>query len=76
MTSLAAPCSPNMHDSYDASLPSARMYWEPLSRAALQAPPTVYIFDLDETLIMFNRLLTGQYAAESAQVCDASVYGL
>jgi hypothetical protein len=53
---------------YDPYLPTERHFSEPPPRSALQMTSTVFIFDLDETLIMFNKLLTGQYAAELQKV--------
>ena len=60
---------------YDVAMPTARLFWEPPSRAALQAAPTVFVFDLDETLIVFNKLLTGQYAAELGKVWRCAAGG-
>ena len=53
---------------YDPAFPSERLFWEPPSRATSKLANTVYIFDLDETLIVFNKMLTGQYATELGKV--------
>ena len=61
--------SPPGDPAYDVELPSAPSPPPSPLPTKRTAPSHVYVIDMDETLIVFNHLLTGKYAAATKKVC-------